>query len=82
MSENEYVLKRGDLIQFVGSTDDFVGQVLGWIDKDTVVVQRLPEKTIVALFVDENVELLAKREELKDLDALPAEIKISDTRPS
>ncbi len=71
-------IKRGDLVKTEG---DIIGRVIGWIDDVTVCVQDIEDKDNIVSSWYEQTYLLAKTEELQNLDSLPKEIKLHDTCP-
>ena len=75
MAEEEYQLKRGDI---VSDANGEVRVVAGWIDENAVCILNLDEKKIIVEYASE-VALLAKADELDKL--LPKQIKLSHSQP-
>jgi len=71
-------LKRGDIVEL--RTSGNAGIVAGWIDADLVYVVELGEKREHQVLDVNDVDLLAKAEELETI--LPKDIEIKPNHPS
>jgi hypothetical protein len=83
MVEEEYIPKRGDIVQWVdGGREGEIGIVIGWSGKDILYAKNLQNgEDLIGSFESEFILLLRKDQYEKIINDLPHTANLTDTEP-
>lgn len=78
MSNEDYIPKRGDIVQFVGGEGE-IGIVAGWLGPDTLVCKNIENKETFSGSFREGFNVLIRKDQFDAvISALPRTVELTD----